>query len=311
MTPESGKCEFEQAVFTLSLDFELMWGTTDRPYAERFHQLCETERREVVDRLLDLFEEYDIRATWAIVGSLFRDESDATENVPTHLRHLYHCPDLVRRIQRCKVQQDIGSHTFTHVEMDEAKCGRADAEREAAACVREARKRGIEMQSFIFPRNLVGHVDVLKEHGFTCYRGPEPHWYRNRRRAIRRVGHVMEIALARTPPSVTPIDEGGIWNIPGSMLYTPSFGTRQYVPVWMRVLRAKRGIDQAVRRKQIFHLWFHPTDVVCRMDAMLDGLRRIFEHVADLRESGKLAVRAMSDLVPAPAAREVAATSER
>jgi len=60
-----------QAVFTVSLDFELMWGTADRPYAAQFRSLCETERREVVNQLLGLLEEYDIRATWGIVGHLF------------------------------------------------------------------------------------------------------------------------------------------------------------------------------------------------------------------------------------------------
>jgi hypothetical protein len=115
---------------------------------------------------------------------------------------------------------------------------------------------------------------------------------------IRRMGHLFEIAGLRTPPSVVAKEEGGIWNIPGSMLYTPSFGARRYLPVWMRVLRARRGLDNAVRRKEIFHLWFHPTDLVCRMDAMMDGLRRIFEHAANLREAGRLVVRPMRDLVP-------------
>ena len=43
------------------------------------------------------------------------------------------------------------------------------------------------------------------------------------------------------------------------------------------------------------------TEVAWRsaVDAMMDGLRRIFEHVANLRESGRLVVRPMGDLVPA------------
>jgi hypothetical protein len=65
------------------------------------------------------------------------------------------------------------------------------------------------------------------------------------------------------------------------------------------VLRAKRGLNHAVRCKEVFHLWFHPTDLVCRMDAMLDGLRQIFEHVSKLRASDKLAVRSMGDFAPA------------
>ena len=301
--------EFDPAVFTVSLDFELMWGTVDRPYAEKFHSLCAAERRQVVGRLLDLFEEYDIAATWAIVGHLFLNQGETGETArATAPRQgaadLYYAPDLVDRIRHCRVEQEIGSHTFCHIEMPESKCSRAAAEADVAEVARIARRWGIDMRTLIFPRNLVGHLDVLKRYGFSCYRGPEPHWYAGQPRIVRRVGHLLDIAAAKTPPSVMPQEESGIWNIPGSMLYTPSFGSRRYVPVWMRVLRAKRGLDHAVKQKQIFHLWFHPTDVVCRMDAMLDGLRRIFDHAARLRESGKLVVRPMRDLIPASAGAE-------
>jgi Polysaccharide deacetylase len=296
--------ETQKAVFTVSIDFELMWGTADRPYAADFRSLCEVERREVVDRLLGLLQEYGIPATWGVVGHLFLLPSEKSKlaraaSASKAPAELYHGADLLERVRRCTVKQDIGSHTFCHVEMDPSKCSRWTAEQEVEECVRQARKWGLEMKSFIFPRNLVGHLDVLKRHGFTCYRGPEPHWYAQKSRMVRRMGHLFEIVAVKTPPSVMVREEGGICNIPGSMLYTPSFGARRYLPVWMRVLRAKRGMDNAVRRNEIFHLWFHPTD--------LAGLRRIFDYAARLRESGRLVVRPMCDLVPASAS----AASER
>jgi hypothetical protein len=294
--------EFDRAVFTVSIDFELMWGTADRPYAHAFRGLCETERAEVVERLLGLLTQYQISATWGIVGHLFLEERERSVTRlqrPLQPARLYHAADLVRRVQTCATEQEIGSHTFSHIEMDDCGCSKTKAELEVNECVRQAARWGIEMKSFIFPRNRVGHLDVLKEHGFSCYRGPEPQWYVRKRRAIRRLGHFLDIATMRTPPSVMPVEENGIWNIPGSMLYTPSFGTRKFVPVWMRVRRAKRGLDLAVRKKQVFHLWFHPTDLACRADAMLDGLERIFRHAAELRDAGKLRVKTMRDLVPA------------
>ena len=163
---------------------------------------------------------------------------------------------------------------------------------------------GLELRSLIFPRNCIGHLEAARRMGFACYRGPEPHWYRRFPRSAQRIGHVFDIVTAKTPPTVAPIYRSGMWNIPGSMLYTPSFGPRGFVPVWLRVLRGRRGLDAAVRRKRIFHLWFHPTDLVCRMDAMLDGLRRIFEHAARLRDSGQLVILPMRDLAPAEVAGE-------
>src|SRR5579872_4911377 len=112
----------QKATFTVSIDFELMWGTADRPYAEKMRGLCETERREVVDRLLGLLAEYQINATWGIVGHLFlRDREKANAPGGAVARKgpesLYYGSDLVERVKRCPVEQEIGSHTFFHIEM--------------------------------------------------------------------------------------------------------------------------------------------------------------------------------------------------
>ena len=46
--------------------------------------------------------------------------------------------------------------------------------------------------------------------------------------------------------------------------------------------------------KKIFHLWFHPTDLVVRKEAMLDGLRQILDTASRLREKGLLTILPMS-----------------
>jgi hypothetical protein len=86
------------------------------------------------------------------------------------------------------------------------------------------------------------------------------------------------------------------------MLYTPAFGVRRCVPVWLRVLRANRGLNAALRQKRVFHLWFHPTDLTCRTEAMLGGLRQIFTRAARLRDAGQLDILPMRDLIPAAVA---------
>ena len=281
----------ERAVFTLSLDFELMWGTRDRPFGESYRKLYEIERREVVDRLLALLAEFGIRATWGVVGNLYlqKDNEDP----------LLYGPDLIEKIRRCPVPQEIGSHTMTHAILGEPPCTAAMAERELGDWVRVARASGVNFQTLIFPRNSIGYLDIARRYGFRCYRGREEVWYGSQPRTVQRLGHLLEILSAHTPGSVMPRQEAGMWNIPGSMLYTPSPGLRQYVPVWLRVLRANRGLSAALRQKRVFHLWFHPTDLTCRTDAMLGGLRQIFERVARLRDEGQLDILPMCDLIPA------------
>jgi hypothetical protein len=167
--------------------------------------------------------------------------------------------------------------------------------------VRLAREQDLRLHSFAFPRNRVGHLDVLHEFEFACYRGPEPVWYERARvpPALRRIGHLTDVLTARRPPVVTPqLTASGVWNIPGSMMYFPMHGPRRYLPVSVRVGRAVKGIERAASERAIFHLWFHPTNLADESERMFAGLRSIFERVAALRAAGALEATPMGALVP-------------
>lgn len=301
----------KRGVFTLSLDFELIWGTLDLFGPTKFRAACELEREVVVDRLLDLLVEFEIPATWCIVGHLFLDSCDGRHAEIARPRHawvqrdwfthdpssdttrdpLFYGGDLIAKIRACPVSQEIGSHSFSHVIFGDAGCSRETAESEIATCVRLAREQGIELRSFVFPRNQIGHLDVLRNYGFTCYRGPEPHWYEQRGypELIKRLAHLWQVVTAARPPVVLPeYVSPGIWNIPGSMIYFPMHGFRRYIPLSRRVCRAIKGIDAAARERRVFHLWFHPTNLADEMEAMFRGLRAICARARQLREEGAL-----------------------
>jgi hypothetical protein len=311
-------------IFTLSLDFELIWGKLDKPEWPRFRDVCARERDVVVDRLLGLFSEYDIPATWCTVGHLFLDRCGPSESARhsgiacaaggehAHIRlardpgtsedrdPLFYGRELIERVRRCPTPQEIGNHTFTHVVADERVCTAEVMDAELEASTAAARALGLKMTSFAFPRNRIRHVGLLARHGFTAFRGQDMVWYERtpRRRWYHRAGHLYDVVAAGTPSAVLPVwHREGIWEIPGSMLYTPSYGCRRVLPASWRVCRAKSGIEDAVRTRRIFHLWFHPTDVVVRMDDMLNGLREIFETVSDLRRRGELQALPMAGIV--------------
>jgi len=302
---------FSKGIFTLSLDFELIWGTLDIFGPNGFKKACEIERERVIDRLLNLLAEFEVPATWCIVGHLFLDHCDGTHpEINVDRQWFQHDPgtdvsrdpvfygrDLVEKIRHCEVPQEIGCHSFSHIIFGE--CGRETAASELAASTSIAHEVGIDLKSFVFPRNVVGHIDLLREFGFRCYRGPEPVWYESDRwpQALRRIAHLANVILANTPPVVDPIDEGGdLWNIPGSMIYFPSHGMRRYIPTSRRVRRAVRGLDAAARERRIFHLWFHPTNLVDEIESMFEGLTKILSHARILRDSGRLEFRPMGAL---------------
>jgi len=311
----------ERGVFTLSLDFELVWGSRD---------LCDDPaaliaasritRDQCFDAFLACLERHGIVATWATVGHLFLEGAtlsagclhpdlvppshawrpDWFAGVPegTEAEHpAFYARSLVERLR--DAGQEVGSHSFSHPVFGEAGCSRETADSELARCVREAQALGVELRSFVFPRNVAGHVDLLPKHGFTCWRPLEPTWY-NRRAVpgkMKRAAHLVDVVRAATPPTVLPErDAHGLWQIPASATFLPYFGVRRLIPLGARVRRSTRGIDAAAERRRVCHLYLHPINLADDPEAMLGALDRVFDHVARLRDQGRIEVHSMGGL---------------
>ena len=184
--------------FVLSLDTELAWGAIHRGgYAGREDHFDRT--RFVVSELLTMLERYEISATWAIVGHLFLDSCSPVNGVKhpeiTRSNHdltehdwfdrdpcsnvdeqpFWYGADIVRQIAESPVQQEIGCHNFSHLIVD-AECSREAFESELRACRRAAEGWNTSLRSFVFPRNVIGHLDVLAYNGFVAFRGITPTW---------------------------------------------------------------------------------------------------------------------------------------
>jgi peptidoglycan/xylan/chitin deacetylase (PgdA/CDA1 family) len=317
--------EFDRGVFIISLDFELTWGTLDILGPDKWNKIYKLEREVIIDRLLDLFIEFDIPATWCILGHLFLDRCAPVGGRKhpeiVRARHAWHpedwfvrdpCTtveeapifygrDLVEKIRDCPVPQEIGSHSFSHVIFGDPGCSAEAARSELAECLRLAREMQIEMTSFVFPRNEIGHLEVLEELGFKCYRGVEPNWFENAGypHNLQRLMRLIDVLRAAKPPVVLPErEENGLWNIPASAMYFPANGVRRYISIERRVKRCIKGLDAAAAEKKIFHLWFHPTNMADEMEKMFAGLRKILEHAAALRKRGDLDILPMNALIP-------------
>jgi peptidoglycan/xylan/chitin deacetylase (PgdA/CDA1 family) len=312
-------------VFTISLDFELIWGTLDLFGTRGFDRAVRAER-DLVPRLLDLFVEFRVPATWCVLGHLFLAGCRAVDGIkhpeivrPRHAWHphdwfehdpcgteethpLFYGRSLIERIRACPVPQEIGCHSFSHVILGDPGCSAATAESEVAECVRLAHDMGIELRSFAFPRNSVGHLEVLRRHGFRVFRGPEPARLSARpwNNALKRLSHLWAVLRAAEPPTVLPVrSASGLWDVPGSMIYFPMHGFRRHIPLGLRVKRAVKGLEAAARARRVFHLWFHPTNLADQPDRMFAGLRAILEHAARLTDRGDLCVLPMGEVVPA------------
>ena len=80
--------ELRRGAFTLSFDFELIWGTLDRAGPDRFAYACAIEREQIVDKLLAMLDDLEIPATWCVLGHIMLRSCRPSHGV----KH----PDIVR-----------------------------------------------------------------------------------------------------------------------------------------------------------------------------------------------------------------------
>ena len=276
-----------------SIDAELAWGYHDLDRApDRVDNA-----RQAWHTALRLLRKHDVPATWAIVGHLLLQECDGRHEshplgpswFPCEAGRVgpttdddWRAPNLVEAVRVADQDHEIASHSFSHVLLNDVD--REVAAAEAAESVAAAERAGIDLESFVFPRNMVAHLDALAEHGFSCYRGTRPsRWYEDSR--LRPLLKFVDWSPVGTePPLVTPrLDEHGLVDVPASLyLFSfEGFGRRAASLVGRKpvVEVAKRGIDKAVDADGVFHMWLHPHNLLQpdgeeRLDAILEYLSR-------------------------------------
>jgi hypothetical protein len=320
-----------QPAFVLSLDTELVWGSFDHTSPAAFEKRY-PDVRGTIARILAVLEEYEVAATWAVVGHLFLRECTRGQDGRAHpemLRPhhawfgddwlsadpctdrardpLFYGDDVVDRLIGASTKQDIGSHSFSHAVFGEEGCTRDVAESELRACIALAETKGVKLSSFVFPRNSEGHHDVLRAHGITAYRGEDPTWYRKLPGPTKQAAHFIDQASALAPPVVQPSETlPGLWNIPGSMLLIHRTGARKLITLDARLEKAKAGMRRAIDEGGIFHLWSHPFNLAPDRDGMIHTFRAIIAEAVALRDRGRLRILTMQQ-VAAEAAQQARA----
>jgi peptidoglycan/xylan/chitin deacetylase (PgdA/CDA1 family) len=213
-------------------------------------------------RLLAIFDQYNVPATWATVGHLFLEHCECQGGAkhPEVARAPYYrsehwsyetgdwfdadpcsdyqrdpawyAPDLLRDIVAARVGHEIACHTFSHIDSSDEHCPAEVMDTELAACSRAAAAWGITLKSFVFPGNHPGNYASLKRHGFLAYR---------------RHGHYH----LDWPQQ----DALGLWQVPGGLRWEtpPRWSPRD----WQTVLC--HAVDQALATGTMLHLWFHPS----------------------------------------------------
>lgn len=245
-------------IFCISIDLELMWGRRDLPNLEYFETRVSRERK-VIDQLLKLFKKYNIPTTWATVGKI-HEKGNLN----------YSGLDIIKKIKAVP-NQEIGSHSYTHQVF-------TDISKKEAIIEFNNFKKG----SFVFPKNKVNYLKELGGAGFKSYRGPDDNQY--------------ELLIPRFPPVHNPKFESGLLNIQGSMYFVSGRGLKKFIPKDFRYYKSIFGINNAIKQKKVFHLWFHPIDFVDDTKKLFSDFEKILRYAAGKRDSGELRILNMDQI---------------
>lgn len=249
----------------ISLDFELGWGHK-RIRSEYIEELRNNESKiePRINALIELFDSYNIGATWGVVGELLRNDEDS----------LFHNPGLINTLNKSDVDHDIGLHSYSHRSYDNLT--RDEAREDLAKGLNALSKFDIDPDSFIFPRNRINHTETLAEVGFKCYR-------------TGRGGRIQNPVTNAVPAIAVPgREEFGLVSVPGSL-----FLAAPARPVTILRFQAALGLWRAIRNDAIVHFWLHPHNVVTRPE-ILDLLESTFSKIHDYRNSGDITVKTMT-----------------
>nr|WP_284503980.1 polysaccharide deacetylase family protein [Caballeronia sp. GAWG2-1] len=339
-TTKSRFMTFDHGVFTVSLDFELLWGVRETRTIESYGANLRGVR-EAIPRMLDVFAANGIHATWATVGFLFHRNADELRAAlpppslrPNYVRAgispyeyidagqaldpLYHfAPELVERIAQ-QPGQAIGTHTYSHYYCLEQGQGLHEFEADIECATEVARRAGLRLKSIVFPRNQCNedYLAALARHGIVCYRGTQGgHAYAASdkagqgylRRATRLLDAYMNVSGHNTH-ALESCFESAPFNFPASSFLRP-YSSKWAMLDGLRLGRIKNAMTDAALNKRLYHLWWHPHNFGRNTAQNIAFLERIAEHYVLLRERHGFASLNMEELSELAATRLVDQTS--
>jgi peptidoglycan/xylan/chitin deacetylase (PgdA/CDA1 family) len=154
---------------------------------------------------VNAFEHSEAPATFALRGQMLE-----IAGVPEHLLN-------------SSVRHEIGGHGYYHKAFP--NLSKPAAKEELEMLCNSMKKCSLKPSSFIFPRNLVGHLDLLSEFGYKCFRS--------------KGGFKLDCMLIEKI--------GALYDVHPSI----------YLDRYSSLLFLKKTADIAASKKAPLHIWFH------------------------------------------------------
>lgn len=312
----------------ISLDFELLWGVRDKKTIAQYGEDIRAVHA-IIPRLLEMFNNYGVKATFSTVGFLFfENKTDllsslpkllpkyANKNLSPYSGHFdllkesypqdkYHFGwHLLQKIQ-LHPQHEIGTHTFSHYYCLEEGQTVEQFSADIQQAIKVANERGIKISSLVFPRNQFNdaYLKICSDLGITCYRGNEHSWLyeaRNKndeqlyRRALRLVDAYINISGHHVYSneymrSTFPVD------VPSSRFLRPYSAKLSFLEP-LKINRIKQSMTYAAKNNLTYHLWWHPHNFGDHTEENFAGLEQLLKHFKALYQTNNFRSYTMSGL---------------
>lgn len=297
----------------ISLDCEGKWGVADRS-KERRDLISTAKLIDVYSRILDIFEKYGFRATFAFVSALCIDADELQSLLSgVYLQHAgknwlatptaelergftdgWCAPGLLQLV-RSRGVHDICTHGGTHLPYSSDATTQQSVEWDINFARQRHERLGLDWGGIVFPRNVVGHLDVMAIAGVNYYRSMD-----RCEQVSGTVGKAVRLANEfvsadrfglqqqrnNRPDSLSALSSGKFINA--------KIGFRKRVSSKLTLRRAEVMLDFACSHNRILHLYTHPHNFINDVE-MFHKLDRILCKANYLVQAGLLKFMTMED----------------
>jgi peptidoglycan/xylan/chitin deacetylase (PgdA/CDA1 family) len=293
-------------IFVISLDFEMMWGCHEWSTTSEYGKTNVKQVRKVISGLLNLFEKYEIHATFATVGLLMcKDKKEALNSFPEKLPSyinanespfkegfiaglkeeefpLFFAPDIIKQLQGQR-GIEIGTHTFSHYYCWSEGQTLEQFESDIIQATKKAKTANIKINSIVFPKNNVAstYLKIAEAYGIKCYRGNPNCFYDQSEKLLVDLKYRIARFLDAYLPLVNntyfiqnTISNEGISNVPSSRFFRP-YSKRLRLLEPLRIGRIKQELRHAAQNGKMYHLWWHPHNFGDNIEQNLDNLEKV------------------------------------
>lgn len=295
--------------FVISLDYELMWGCLEWSTPQTYGKTHVAQVPLVIERILNLFEKYEVRATIATVGMIMSKDkfnilnnypelipsynnqslspyaNDYIQNIAEQDSSLYFSPEAIELL-KSKSYIEIGTHTFCHYYCDEDGQTIEQFAADLNKAIEIAQSKSIELKSIVFPKNQVSdsYLRVCQEYGISCYRGNSRLFYKSsvnkfaslKNRLCRLIDSYMGFWGSSSIPYSDIEQTNGMVNVQASRFLRPHNRKLSFLDSF-KIKRISNEIIYAAQHNELYHLWWHPHNFGNNIEKNIEILEKILQ----------------------------------